>query len=118
MAVDKKIEALLAPVKIPIAYRAFRPYKNKPVPNPPYLIYLIEHEAAYGADYKNLVKEKNVRVELYADKKELKLEEKVEQALSAYDHDKYEDFIESEAMYMTAYEFTVFEKVRRNSNGK
>lgn len=103
---------MLSGVGLPIAYRQFKPYKNKPVPQPPYLIYLIDSESGRGADYCNLVVWKRVRVELYTVSKSPVLERKVEAALSAFEYEKYEDYIESEGMYMVSYEFDIYEKIR------
>lgn len=55
MAVNNQIEKLLKPVGLPVAYRMFKPYKDKPVPNPPYIVYLIDNENAHGADGKNFI---------------------------------------------------------------
>lgn len=46
----------MKPLGIPIAYREFKPYKGKPVPPPPFLVYYAEHETGSGADGKNLYK--------------------------------------------------------------
>ena len=113
MAVNKYIEELLAPVKLPLAYRQFIPYENNPVPNPPYLIYLVDNETGRGADGKNLVLRKGVTIELYTDEKNVELEEKVENAISEYEYEKNEVYISSEEMYMIYYNFEIFEKIRR-----
>lgn len=108
------LESLLASVGIPIAYRKFKPYKNKPVPKPPYMIYIIERETGRGADNKNLLSEKSAFLELYSVNKSAELEEKIEKALCAYEWDKYEDYIEAENLYVVSYEFKFYEKTRRN----
>jgi hypothetical protein len=113
MAVNKEIEDMLSPVGLPLAYRQFKPYKNKPVPKPPYLIYIIEREKGSGADGKNLVKERTVTIELYSDRKSTELEDKVEAAISAFEFDKYEDYIEGESLYMVSYEIIIYQKIRR-----
>ena len=113
MVVNKKIEEMLSTVGIPLAYLQFKPYKNKPVPSPPYLIYLISSERGYGPDDRNLITQKRVAVELYSNVKDTQLEKKVESALSAYEYEKSEDYIESENMYMVTYDFNIYEKIRR-----
>ena len=115
MAVDKYIEDLLAPIALPVAYRAFKPKKDKPVPDPPYLIYLIPDEDGRGADGKNLVSKKYVTVELYVTAKNVELEAKVEEALSAYEYSKHEEYIEAEAMWQISYDFEIYKKIRRNT---
>lgn len=113
MAVDKKVEEMLSPVGVPVAYRQFKPYKNKPVPSPPYLIYLFPSERGYGPDNCNLIIHKRVSVELYTNAKNTQLEKKVEAAISAYKYEKSEDYIDSENMYMVTYDFNIYEKIRR-----
>lgn len=106
---------MLSGIGLPLAYRQFKPYKNKPVPKPPYLIYLISTESGSGADYCNLISRKRVTVELYSTKKDTRLEDKVESAISAFEYEKYEDYIEAEEMYLVSYEFDIFEKIRRKT---
>lgn len=113
MAVNEHIENLLKPTGLPLAYREFKPYKNKPVPKPPYLIYLIENESGRGADGKNLLTRKRVTVELYANTKNTALEATVETALSQYEYEKYEEYIAEEKMYCVSWEFDIYEKIRR-----
>ena len=108
------LESLLASVGVPIAYRKFKPYKNKPVPNPPYMIYIIEQESGRGADNKNLLFEKTVFLELYSVSKNEVLEEKIENALCALEWDKYEDYMENEKLYVISYEFKFIQKIRSN----
>ena len=110
---DVYVENLIAPVGLPVAYRQFIPYKNKPVPNPPYLIYTITPVKAGGADNKNLYVKKQVTVELYTDAPDAALERKVEDALTTVQWTKYEDYIESESLNMVSYEFEIIEKIRR-----
>lgn len=116
MAVNKLIEDLLAPVALPLAYREFDPFKkNKPVPDPPYLIYLIDNETARGPDGLNLVLRKRITVELYTTEKNVFLELKVEEALSAFTFEKYEEYLSEERMNMVSYEFEIYQKIRRNT---
>ena len=109
--VNKFIEKLFSPTGLPIAYRFFKPKKNKPVPEPPYLVYLIKDESGYGADEKNLISNKSVTVELYSDKKSFDLEATIEEIISAYEYRKHEEFIESEEMWQVSYEFEIYEKL-------
>lgn len=110
---NKDIEKALCAVGIPVAYRQFTPLKDKPVPNPPYLIYVISPENARGADGKNFVIQGRVTIELYTDIKDTTLEQKVETILNSTEWSKYEEYIESEALYMVSYEFDYYSKIRR-----
>lgn len=113
MAVNERVERILKPIGLPLAYREFKPYKNKPVPNPPYLVYLIDNESGRGADGKNLLTRKRVTVELYSSTKNTSLEAAIEAAICEYEFEKYEDYIKEEKMYLVSYEFDVYEKIRR-----
>lgn len=113
MAVNERIENLLTATGLPLAYREFKPYKNKPVPNPPYIVYLIDNESGRGADGKNLLMRKRVTVELYSNTKSVSQEAAVEAAISEFEFEKYEDYIAEEKMYCVSYEFDIFEKIRR-----
>ena len=106
------VEEILAPVDLPLAYRKFVPYKNKPVPSPPYMIYAILRETASGADYCNLIKRLTVTLELYCVDKDEEHEAAIESCLVGYEWDKEEDFIESEHLYVTTYEFEIIQTRR------
>ena len=114
MAVSDFVEELLKPIGLPVAYRCFVPYKNKPVPPPPYLVYLIDNENAYGSDERMFYKKRRVSIELYTTVKDTALENKVEVAISGYEFDKYEDYIDGEKLWFISYEFYIYEKIRRN----
>ncbi len=116
MAASDIIEPLLSKTGLPFAHRFFKPYKNKPVPNPPYLIYLILKTEGHGADDKVLYKKYHVAIELYTDKRSPSIMEKVEYVISEYEYTSDEDYIEEEDMYLVVYEFDVIEKIRRNEN--
>lgn len=113
MAVNERVEGLLKPTGLPLAYREFKPYKGKPVPAPPYLIYFIERENARGSDDKNFYKKLQVVVELYTAAKSPTLEESVENAIQEFEFDKYEEYLDSEGMFFVSWEFDIYEKIRR-----
>lgn len=113
MAVNNQIEELLKPIGLPVAYRMFKPYKNKPVPNPPYIVYLIDNENAHGADSKNFILKKHITIEFYSNKKDTETEGLIEAALSAVEYEKYEDYIDTEKLFEVSYEFDIYEKIRR-----
>lgn len=111
---NENIEKVLRAVGIPVAYRQFTPSKDKSVPDPPYLIYIVSPEGAWGADEKNLVIQRHVTVELYTDTKDAVLERKIENILISTEWSKHEEYIESEALYMVSYEFDITEKLGGN----
>ena len=81
----------------------------------PYLVYIVPQVVGRGSDERILLHEIHAALELYTDKVadgslEKEIEEKV---LFDVDYAKYQDTIESEDMVQTAYEFTIYEKVRK-----
>lgn len=113
MAVNEHIESLLKPLGLPLAYREFKPYKGKPIPAPPYLVYYIERENARGSDDKNFYKKLHVVVELYTTAKSTVLEYSVENAIQSFEFEKYEEYLDSEKMFFVSWEFDIYEKIRR-----
>lgn len=100
---------------LPIAKDAFRETRETPLPEPPYLVYITPQINGRGGDDAILVHEIFAALELYTDKAangelEKLIEEKV---FFDTDYQKYQDTIEDEDMVQTAYEFTIYEKVRR-----
>lgn len=100
---------------LPIAKDAFRETRETPLPEPPYLVYITPQINGRGGDDVILVHEIFAALELYTDKAangelEKLIEEKV---FFDTDYQKYQDTIEDEDMVQTAYEFTIYEKVRR-----
>lgn len=110
MARDK-IKELLISTQLPVAYRAFKKYKNKPPPDLPYIIYLYTREHHSGSDKKNNLVKKNILVELYADTKDEIAEQKVEKVLNAFEFEKDEIYIELENLYQVRYEFEIYQKL-------
>ena len=79
------------------------------------LVYIVPQVVGRGSDERILLHEIHAALELYTDKVadgslEKEIEEKV---LFDVDYTKYQDTIESEDMVQTAYEFTIYEKVRK-----
>ncbi len=100
---------------LPLAKDAFRETKENPLPEPPYLVYIVPQVVGRGSDERILLHEIHAALELYTDKVadgslEKEIEEKV---LFDVDYTKYQDTIESEDMVQTAYEFTIYEKVKK-----
>ncbi len=114
LTLDKIIERAKA-IGLPIAKDEFRKTKETPLPDLPYLIYIIPQETGRGADCKNFVVAKQVGLELYTDKiADAKLEREIEKkVLFDIAYEKSQDTIESEDMVQTAYDFTVVEKIRK-----
>lgn len=105
------IEDLLIITQIPYAYRIFKSYKGKLAPKPPYLVYYIERENYYGSDDKVSLVSKDVILVLYTEKKDIVSEKRVQEALSGYEYEKEEDYLETEGLYQVTYKFNLVEKL-------
>lgn len=103
MTIENLVE-MLQEMKIPFAYDHFAEGES---PEPPFICYLIPGSNNFAADGKVYYKINEVHIELYADLKELALEQKVEDVLDLHDifYNKSETWIESEKLYEVLYSF-------------
>lgn len=99
-----KLLAMLNKIGLPFAYDHFVEGES---PEPPFLIYLISKRDDFKADGRNYHKVQEVRLELYTDKKDLLLEEKLEQILEEYGicYERSETWIANEKLYEVLYTF-------------
>ena len=110
-------------IGLPITKNAFEGTLESPVPPMPYLVYLIPHHKARGADYYNNLKETSFDLELYTQEDNEEREELAKHIENEVFFDiEYECFltpIESEDCYQTAYEVKgiLEKKHRRKVNG-
>lgn len=95
---------LLKETGLPVAYRCFP--ENK-APDLPYICYLTPYSNNFAADGQVYYKKDHMQVELYCRKKDVELEEKVEQALSSFFWEKEENYIDSEKCYQITYAMEV-----------
>lgn len=93
-------------IKLPNAYHHF---VEGEAPNPPYIVYLYPSANNFAADGVVYHSGNNLDIELYTDKKDIKLEQKVEAVLNKYGifYAKSEIWIESEKLYEVLYEMEV-----------
>ena len=103
----KELKASLEKIA-PTAYRAFG--KNNAVP-PPFLCYFVDDEKHSGADDKNYIRDRLLIVELYTDKKDPETEGKLDKLFNGYEFEKYESWIEDEALLQVAYHLPITEKI-------
>ena len=91
---------------VPTAYLQF-PEDN--APEPPFICYYYTGDNDFKADDTNYQKIRQLTLELYCDNKNFNLESAVETKLtsSGFVYTKYEEYIDSEKMYMTTYELEV-----------
>lgn len=92
---------ILGKTGVPVARNSFL----KPQA-PPYIVYAFSHSNNFAADSKVYLKRDNYQVELYTDKKDIALEEKLEGIFDAYGlvYDKTETYLESEKLLEVLYE--------------
>lgn len=99
-----KLIRIVKDINIPNAYHHFAEGES---PNPPFLLYLIYGSDNFSADGKVYKKINEVHLELYTDRKDIKIEEKVEVVLDRYDifYEKLETYIDKEKLYEVLYIF-------------
>lgn len=101
-------------IGLPIAKNAWKKTAKKPVPDPPYIVYLVS-ESRRGNDTKNTICEIDGSLELYTDRTpDESLEGRIEEeVLFDLPFSKYQAEITSENMVQTAYEFNITQKKGR-----
>jgi len=101
-----EVVGMLEEIGLPFAYDHFA--EGEAV-NPPFLIYLYPRANNFAADGVAYYKIDRLQMELYTDKKDIGLEEKVEAVLDRYGffYSKSETWISSEKMYEVLYETEV-----------
>lgn len=96
----------LKALNLPIAYRCFAVGQ---VPELPYIVYYADEDIAFYADDIVYHEGYAVTIEVYTEKKDMELEKKVKQLLNDNElpYESYESFLESESMYLKAYEIEI-----------
>ena len=102
----EKLLAMLQETDLPIAYDHFAEGES---PDPPFLCFLRPGSDNFAADGKVWYKISQVHVELYTDRKDPELEERIETVLDGHGifYDKSEVWIESERLYEVLYTFEI-----------
>lgn len=96
----------LKSLNLPIAYRCFAVGQ---VPELPYIVYYADEDIAFYADDIVYHEGYAVTIEVYTEKKDMELEKKVKQLLNdnGLPYESYESFLDSENMYLKAYEIEI-----------
>ena len=96
--------SILGETQIPFAYDHFAEGES---PDPPFLCYLLPGSNNFSADGKVYYKISRVNLELYTDRKDPEVEQKLEDALDAASifYNKTEVWIDSEKLYEVLYQF-------------
>lgn len=107
-----EIKAILDSIGIPVAYMMF----NKPQ-KLPFIVYYESGTDIRGADALNLLRETEITVELYADRKMPALERQIESLFADREIKKSADtYLKDEKMFMTAFSFDTIIKTGGNDN--
>ena len=102
----EEIHDMMQEIGLPFAYHHFAEGES---PSPPFLLFLSTGANTFGADDLVYYSFKQLDVEVYTDKKDPALEEKVETVLTQHEiyYTKTEVWIESERLYEVLYELEV-----------
>ena len=100
----KKLVQMFSEIGIPFAYDHFAEGES---PDPPFICYLLPGSNNFAADGKVYYKISQVNIELYTDRKDPAVEQKLEDALDAASifYNKTEVWIDSEKLYEVLYQF-------------
>lgn len=92
---------ILSETGLPVARNAF--LKSQA---PPYIVYVFSHSDNFSADSKVFLKRDNYQIELYTEKKDIALEERLEGIFDEHGlvYDKTETYLESEKLIEVLYE--------------
>lgn len=101
-----EVVEMLEELNLPIAYDHFAEGES---PDPPFICFLYPENKPFGADNTVYYQLHELDIELYTDRKDLRLEKKVEALLTRYElfFHKSEVWIEEEKMYEVLYSVTV-----------
>lgn len=101
-----ELNLILQSTGFPVAYSHFVEADNSPLPEPPFIVYLITYSSNLSADDQVYKQIQNVQIELYTDKKDLETEGILESILNDNDlpFGTTETYIESEALFQKIYE--------------
>lgn len=103
------LKALLKTTGMPVTYHH---WEIGEVPPLPYLIYYEDSSDPFYADNRVYQQVIGVTVELYTDRKDPAIEEKLETVMDHSDiaYTIYENYLESEQMYLRGYEFEILKR--------
>ena len=106
----QELHLILEATGFPVAYSHFVESENEPLPNPPFIAYLVAYSSNLMADNKVYKSIENVQIELYTSRKDLEAEAILEEALNENElpYLTTETFIDSEQMYQKIYEVRLF----------
>ncbi|TYR75583.1 hypothetical protein FZC79_10475 [Rossellomorea vietnamensis] len=104
-----ELKRILDAAGYPVAYSHFTESTNRPIPDPPFIVYLSPSTSNFFADDTVLKKINDLTVELYTSYKDLSAEQALEDVLEDNEipWEANEVWIESEKMFKKTYEIGV-----------
>lgn len=102
----EQLALILQSTGLPVAYSHFVQSENEPLPQPPFITYLVAYSSNFGADNSVYYQIRNIAIELYTDTKNEEIEHIVEQVLNENElfYQSTESYIESEQLFQKIYE--------------
>lgn len=102
----EELNLILKTTGFPVAYSHFVESENEPLPEPPFVVYLVVYSNNFMADNKVHKSIQTVQIELYTDRKDLSAEAILEAALNDNNlpFQTTETFIDSEQLFQKIYE--------------
>jgi hypothetical protein len=104
-----ELNIILQASGFPVAYSHFTESENSPLPDPPFIVYVVVYSSNFMADNKVHKSIQTVQIELYTDKKDLEVEGILENILNENElpYQTTETFIDSEQLFQKIYEVRV-----------
>lgn len=102
----EEVMGMIEKMGLPFAYDHFVEGES---PDPPFVVFLYPNSSNFAADGRVYFKASRLNIELYTDRKDIGLEERVEAVLDGCGifYEKSEVWIESEKLYEVLYEMEV-----------
>ncbi len=102
----REVNELMAGFGLPYAYYQF---EQNTVQAPPFLAFFFGRSDDFQADNRNFQPIRELNIELYTERKDFGLEEKLESRFSELElpYDKEETYLDKERMHMTLYTMDV-----------
>ena len=97
----KDVAAMISGIGLPYAYDHFPDNEG---PDPPFICFYFSGADDFKADDSNYQKIRPLTVELYTENKDFETEATVEAVLDGLVYSRSESYIDSERLYMVAYE--------------
>jgi hypothetical protein len=102
----EELAAILQSTGLPVAYSHFVESEDSPLPQPPFIIYLVAYTSNFAADNTVYYEIRNIQIELYTDTKDIETEHLLEGVLNSNElvYQSTESYIESEQLFQKIYE--------------